>query len=121
MDPSIVFTCLSLNISCALGEALPIDPKHPLFVITPHLLYLFRHWYDLPSVWDVFFPVNESVRRHISSHLCKLQRLIEILGANAVISPVLLLCHVSMSSLHIDPNDSNNQEVSQKVNTHPFT
>ena len=72
-NDSIIYTCLSVNIACAL--------------------------------------VNESVRRHISSHLNRYHRLIEIMGVNKVISPILILCQVTISSFHIDNANYNNQEV----------
>ena len=54
--------------------------------------------------------VNESVRRHASSHLIKLLRIVEMVGPNEVMMPILMLCQVSIPSLHIDPSNNKNQE-----------
>lgn len=73
MDPSIVYTAISLNIACAL--------------------------------------VNESVRRHVSSHFIKFHRLMDLMGVDDLIMPILLMCQISLPSLHINPDNHQNMEV----------
>merc|ERR1719247_2239559 len=62
LGKGIIYSCLSLNISCAL--------------------------------------INESIRRHISLHLIKLHKLIEMIGVNDIIMPILLICHVTLPAFH---------------------
>ena len=73
LGKGIIYSCLSLNISCAL--------------------------------------INESIRRHISLHLIKLHKLIEMIGVNDIIMPILLICHITLPAFHLDPHNSQNQEI----------